>query len=126
MYQSTNSKNGYAARARARSNIVEDQACHSTPPEYPLIRPLTKSKPDVSVMSCGKHISAASATFSKFATATKTLAMSLFVRRPRYVADLTPFQRVVYSAVCEGQYGYADVTYDRNAVVIDRRGSYGR
>jgi hypothetical protein len=54
------------------------------------------------------------------------LAMSLFVRRPRYVADLTPFQRVVYSAVCEGQYGYADVTYDRNAVVIDRRGSYGR
>jgi len=51
--------------------------------------------------------------------------MSLFERRPRYVADLTPFQRVIYSAVCEGQYGYADVTYDRNAVVIDRRSGHG-
>ena len=55
-----------------------------------------------------------------------TLATSLFARKPRYVAELTPFQRVVFGAVCEGQYGYQDVTYDRNTVVIDRRGGYGR
>jgi hypothetical protein len=54
------------------------------------------------------------------------LATSLFARKPRYVSDLTPFQRVIFSAVCEGQYGYEDVRYDRNTTVIDRRGAYGR
>jgi len=55
-------------------------------------------------------------------TTTATSLSELAPRaRARCVADLTPFQRVVYSAICEGQYGYADVTYDRNAVVIDRR-----
>ena len=122
MYQSTNSKSGYAARDRARSSIAGDKACHSTPPAFPLIQPLVRSRPEKSETSLGKHISAASAIFSRSVTVIKILATSLFARKPRYVAELTPFQRVIYSALCDGQYGYADVTYDRNAVVIDRRG----
>ena len=121
----TKSKTGCTVTDRERSNMQEVEILRLQSQKQQATHHPTKPASERLQSWCMTLTKKASAFWSKCDTAMTTTATSLSELAPRArarcVADLSPFQRVVFTAICEGQYGYADVRHEGNATVIDRR-----